>query len=119
MHELALSEAIADAVVARADSRSVTEARVRIGFLRQVVPDALAFAWEMVTEGTTLDGCALAIEHVPAVVACGGCGAHCVLTVPILVCGACGSTDVELRSGDEFLLVSIELAASTDAKGVS
>src|SRR5436190_1601764 len=88
MHELALSEAIADTVAARAGSRPVTEARVRIGFLRQVVPEALTFAWAMVTDGTALDGCELVIEHVPAAVACRPCAAHSVLAVPILVCGA-------------------------------
>jgi len=111
MHELALSEAIVDAVMARADTRPVTEARVRIGYLRQVVPDALTFAWSMTTEGTALDGCELAVEHVPATVACRACGAHSVLSVPVLLCGECGTTDVELVTGDEFLLVSIELAA--------
>ena len=120
MHELALSEAIADAVSARAASRTVSEARVRIGFLRQVVPEALTFAWEMVTDGSALHGCALVIEHVPAVVVCRACGADSVLAVAMLVCGSCGTTDVELQTGDEFLLVSIELARpSTGAKGVS
>jgi len=120
MHELALSEAIADSVATRAASRPVTEARVRIGFLRQVVPEALTFAWAMVTDGTALDGCALVIEHVPAAVACRACGAHSVLTAPILMCGVCATTDVELRSGDEFLLVSIELAhASKGSRGDS
>jgi len=56
MHELALSEAIADTVAARAGSRPVTEARVRIGFLRQVVPEALTFAWSMITDGTRICG---------------------------------------------------------------
>ena len=116
MHELALSEAIAGTVEARAGTRPVTEARIRIGHLRQVVPDALTFAWSMITDGTALDGCELVIEHVPAVVACRACGADSTLTVPLLVCGACGTTDVELVSGDEFLLVSIELAAKS--KGV-
>ena len=111
MHELALSEAIAESVSARAGSRPVTEARVRVGHLRQVVPDALTFAWSMVTDGTALDGCNLVVEHVPAVVACRACDAHTELSVPLLVCAACGTTDVEVLTGDELLLVSIEIAA--------
>ena len=116
MHELALSEAIADTVVARAGSRAVTEACVRIGHLRQVVPEALTFAWSMVTDGTELDGCELVIEHVPAVVACRACGARSTLVVPMLVCDQCGTTEVDLLAGDEFLLVSIALAS--ESRGV-
>jgi hydrogenase nickel incorporation protein HypA/HybF len=113
MHELSVAEAIADAVSARAGSRPATEARVRIGYLRQVVPDALTFAWSMITDGSALDGCALVVEHVPATVACRACGAQTTLSIPVLVCGDCGTTDVELITGDEFLLVSIELAAGS------
>jgi len=32
------------------------------------------------------------------------------LTLPVLLCGSCGSSEVALESGDEMLLVSIDLA---------
>ena len=119
MPELALSEAIADAVSVRAQDRPVTAACVRIGYLRQVVPDALTFAWSMITAESALDGCELVIEHVPAVVRCRACGTDTTLTAPVMVCGECGATDVEPLTGDEFLLVSIEFAAeSTESNGV-
>jgi hydrogenase nickel incorporation protein HypA/HybF len=114
MHELALSEAIADAVAVRAGDRPVAAACVRIGYLRQVVPDALTFAWSMITEGSALDGSELVIQHVAAVVTCRTCGADTTLSVPVMVCGDCGATDVVLRTGDEFLLVSIEFAAESN-----
>src|SRR5436190_17537688 len=110
MHELSLAEAIAAAAGARAAGRRVQRVSVRIGYLRHVVPDSLVFSWEVLTAGTDLDGSELAVEHVPAVVACGACGATTTLDLPILVCGACEGSDVELRSGDEFLLVSIDVA---------
>ena len=43
---------------------------MRIGHLRQVVPDAMQFSWQVLTDGTELAGCELAIEHVPAAVEC-------------------------------------------------
>jgi hydrogenase nickel incorporation protein HypA/HybF len=86
--------------------RSVT---VRIGHLRQVVPDTLTFSWEMVTRATALDGARMHVEHVPAVVACAACGAVTTLDAPILACGTCGTRAVTLRSGDEMLVTSIEL----------
>ena len=68
------------------------------------------FSWELLTDGTDLAGCALAVDHVPAVVECRACGGTTTLDLPILVCGACGSSDVELVSGEEFLIASIDRA---------
>ena len=110
MHELSLCEAIAATVTKHAGDRSATSVLVRVGHLRQVVPDALSFCWTMLTEGTDLDGCALKIEQVPAVIRCGVCGVETTLDVPLMVCSACSSDDVTLVTGEEFLVVSLELA---------
>lgn len=109
MHELAVCQAICDTVVTHADGRPVERVLVRIGHLRQVVPDTLAFSWRVVVEGTTLDGSWLDVDHVPAVVHCAACALDTTLDWPVPACGTCGSTDVELRSGEEFCIVSIDV----------
>jgi hydrogenase nickel incorporation protein HypA/HybF len=111
MHELALCEAIAETVVRYAAGQPVSRVEVRIGHFRQVVPDSMQFSWKLLTEGGELDGCELAIDHVPAVVACRSCGEETTLDLPILLCGSCDSADVELVRGDEFLVVAIERGA--------
>lgn len=110
MHELSVAQAIADTAAARAAGRKVTEVAVRIGYLRQIVPDSLTFSWELLTEGTDLGGSRLAIDHVPAVIACRACDRETVLEVPLMICPACGGSDVALLSGEEFQLVSLDLA---------
>lgn len=110
MHELALCEAIAASVARRASGRPVTRVDVRIGHLRQVVPDALQFCWPMVTESTELEGAELVLEEVPAVIVCTRCATPTTLSMPVLLCPSCGSDAVELVSGDELMLVSLELA---------
>jgi hydrogenase nickel incorporation protein HypA/HybF len=114
VHELSMCEAIARKVVDRADGRPVARVVVRIGHLRQVVPDAMTFSWELLTASSELDGAELEIEHVPAVVECSACAATTTLTMPVLACAACGSIDVSLRSGDELLLVSFETVDRLD-----
>jgi hydrogenase nickel incorporation protein HypA/HybF len=109
VHELSVCEAILGSVTTHADGRRVTQVNVRIGHLRQVVPDALLFGWEMLTEPTDLKGCELVVEQVPAVVRCSACAAETTLDMPILCCGSCGSFDVKLLSGEEFLIVSMDL----------
>jgi hydrogenase nickel incorporation protein HypA/HybF len=110
MHELALCQAIVDTVARHAEGQRVERVEVRIGHFRQVVPDSLLFSWELLVDGTDLSGCTLAIEHVPAVVECRSCGGTSTLDLPILVCAECGSTEVELVSGEEFLIASIDRA---------
>ena len=46
---------------------------VRIGHLRQVVPDSLAFYFELVTRETVCEGARLEQELVPARLRCAGC----------------------------------------------
>jgi hydrogenase nickel incorporation protein HypA/HybF len=110
MHELSLCEAIAGAVNRHAGGRPVTRVLVRIGHLRQVVPDALVFSWQMISTGTDLEGSELEIESVPATVACRACGSRTTLDMPIVACGECFDRDVELLTGEEFAVVSLELA---------
>lgn len=109
MHELSVCDAIVGTTLQRAKGRPVTRVTVRIGHLRQVVPDALQFGWDVLTESTELHGCELLIEQVPATVRCRTCDAETTLDMPILMCGACESFDVELLSGEEFLIVSMEV----------
>jgi hydrogenase nickel incorporation protein HypA/HybF len=117
VHELSLCEAILDHVEERAGDRPLRRVEVRIGHLRQVVPDALQFSWEMLTECQGRAGCELLVEHIPAVVRCRACGADTTLEWPVLACATCESHDVELRSGDELELAWIDVGR-TDASRV-
>ncbi|MGH9120855.1 MAG: hydrogenase maturation nickel metallochaperone HypA [Acidimicrobiales bacterium] len=110
MHELALAEAIAETARRRAEGRRVQTVMVRVGYLRQVVPSSLEFSWEMVTAGSDLEGVSLEIEHVPAAVLCSACGAQSRLSQPIVCCPACGSSEVELLSGEEMLVATLDVA---------
>lgn len=117
MHELAMCRAIATTVAARAEGRPVTSVRLRVGHLRQVVPDTLAYCWGLHTRNTALDGSRLEVDHVPAAVRCRRCGSGTALDAPILRCSGCGSSEVDLVSGQELLIDSIELARDPAGRG--
>jgi hydrogenase nickel incorporation protein HypA/HybF len=110
VHELSICDAIVSTTMHHAEGKAVTQVTVRIGHLRQVVPDALRFGWELLTEPTNLKGAELVIEQVPATVSCTECGEETRLDMPILACGSCGSFEVKLLSGEEFLIVSMDIA---------
>lgn len=104
-----MCQAIADTVASHAAGRRVRRVDVRIGYLRQVVPDSIMFAWDVLTEGTDLAGCELRVEHVPAVIECRACGAQTTLEWPVLVCAHCDAADVTLVTGEEFLIASMDV----------
>ncbi len=109
MHELSIAQAIVDVAARHAAGRRVAKVEVRVGHLRQVVPDSLDFAFSLVTQGTALDGAVLEITHVPAAGRCRECGAESVMEDFPLCCARCGGLDVEMLAGEELLVDALEL----------
>ncbi|MBN1527909.1 MAG: hydrogenase maturation nickel metallochaperone HypA [Thermoleophilaceae bacterium] len=110
MHELSLSSAIVNTVVKHAAGRPVTVVSMRVGALRQVVPDTLDFYFGFVAEGTVCEGARLEQELVAARLRCAGCEREWEIDVPVFMCPDCGpSGRVEVAAGDEFEVESIEV----------
>jgi hydrogenase nickel incorporation protein HypA/HybF len=111
MHELSISRAIAEVVLEHAGDRRVQSVQVRVGALRQIVPDSLTLCWSIVSRQPRLEQSQLDIERVPGVIECAQCGTRTTLTEFALACPACTGGLVTVVSGDEFLVTSIELRA--------
>jgi hydrogenase nickel incorporation protein HypA/HybF len=109
VHELSLSSAIVNTVEKHAAGRRVTVVSLRVGALRQVVPDTLAFYFEFVARGTVCDGAALEQELVPAVLRCRTCEHEWAIEIPAFRCPECAGSDVEIATGNEFEVESIEI----------
>jgi hydrogenase nickel incorporation protein HypA/HybF len=115
MHELSIADAIVTIASRHAAGRKVERVEVAVGHLRQVVPDSLQFAFELVAAGTELEGAELAIEPVQARVRCIACEAETELEEFPAHCGACGGLDVEVTAGEELLVVSIDVEDGSEA----
>ena len=118
MHELAIAEGIVDVAERHADGRRVYAVDVAVGHLRQVVPSALEFAFELVSRGTNLDGAELRISEVPAAGRCRQCGGETALAGFPLTCAACNSVDVEVTAGEELRVESLELEEPVTTGGM-
>jgi hydrogenase nickel incorporation protein HypA/HybF len=110
MHELSIAESVVAIATRHAAGRRVHRVEFRVGHLRQVVPSALEFAFELVTKETPLEGAVLEIEDVPAEGVCRSCGARSVMPEFPLTCGRCGSLDVQVVAGEELHVESLELS---------
>jgi hydrogenase nickel incorporation protein HypA/HybF len=109
MHELSIAEAIVDVATRHAEGRRVVRVEVKVGHLRQVVPDSLGFAFGLVAQGTALDGAELTITHVPAAGRCGDCGVESVMEGFPLCCARCGGLNMDVFAGEELLVDALEL----------
>jgi hydrogenase nickel incorporation protein HypA/HybF len=110
MHELSLSGAIVNTVVKHAGGRPVRLVSLRVGALRQVVPDTLEFYFEFVSKGTVCEGARLEQELIPALLRCASCEREWTIDMPIFMCPGCGSAGrVEVARGEEFEVESIEV----------
>ncbi|MCA1715914.1 MAG: hydrogenase maturation nickel metallochaperone HypA [Actinobacteria bacterium] len=115
MHELAIADSIVQIAGRHANGRRVTKVQLKVGHLRQVVPSALAFSFELVAQGTSVEGAELEMEEVPATGSCLGCGAESRLEMFPLQCGACGGFDLQVLEGEELFVEALELEEDKDA----
>jgi hydrogenase nickel incorporation protein HypA/HybF len=117
MHELAIAESVLAIVERHAAGRRVVEVQVRVGHLRQVVPSALEFAFELAGRGTVAEGATLVLEQVAAAGRCRACGERTTFAAFPFVCEACGGWDIELTQGQELQVEALELEEALATKG--
>jgi hydrogenase nickel incorporation protein HypA/HybF len=118
MHEFSIAEALLEAALGVAQahgSHPVEDVCVRIGRLRQVLPEALHFAFDALTPGTLAEGATLTWEEVPPRIRCQHCG---IIFMPAEVwfwtCPDCGTSGGEVIEGEELVLESVRLKEEPD-----
>jgi len=118
VHELSLCQSIYGITDRARDGRPVVTIHLRVGALRQVVPETLTYCWGVVTDTTPLAGSMLDVEPVRAELICRSCGATTVLADRFLiVCAGCDGADVEVVHGEELVVASLDLAEPSSAVG--
>jgi hydrogenase nickel incorporation protein HypA/HybF len=109
VHELSITQRVVDLVTDHAGDSKVLAVHLTVGRLSGVVPDAVRFCFDLLIEGTPLEGARLDIDQPAGLAHCGDCGADFTLTDLVLLC-PCGSADVELLAGRELRVTSLEVA---------
>ncbi len=107
MHELAITESIVEAVTERLPDARISCVRLEIGALSGVVADSVRFCFDLVTEGTNLEGSRLEITEVAGRCHCRVCGVDFEPDGPITLC-PCGSIEIKVLSGQELKIASVQ-----------
>lgn len=112
MHELSLVSAVIeslDDMILKEGWHGINRVTLKIGSMRQVVPDVMKFAFEVSIKGTPIEGAKLVIIPVPVRFKCHKCGGIWGEEDLGYLCPHCGGIDVEMEQGMEMLLDSLEV----------
>jgi hydrogenase nickel incorporation protein HypA/HybF len=113
MHELGIAQGALDQAIETAKKTGATQIhqlKLRVGAMSGVVPDALAFAFECLREGTMAASASLKIETVPAIFWCSQCQAEFAAQELDYECPKCRQFSSEMRRGMELELASMEVS---------
>ena len=120
MHELAICQALMNQVeniAAERNARSVVSIVVGMGPLSGVEEQLLKHAYPVASAGTVAEGAELVIENLPVRIKCTQCGSESDALPNKLVCKACGDWRTTLISGDELMLMRVELETAAEQAG--
>lgn len=112
MHELAICQSLMDQIeniALERNARTVTTIIVGMGPLSGVEAQLLKNAYPIASAGTIAEHAELIIEDLPVRVSCSKCGSESEALPNKLICKQCGDWQTTLVSGDELLLMSVEL----------
>lgn len=86
----------------------ITRVEVVCGEMQQVVPESLHLAFDAITEDTIAGGATLVLEEESLEAVCRSCGNRFVPQIDDFLCPECRVADVEIVSGRDIVLRSIE-----------
>ncbi len=118
MHEMGIAmqvleiatASLQDAVKENPENIRVEKVNLRVGKLSAVVPESLRFCFEIISKDTVLSGAKLEIDEIPVTARCNDCGEIWTITGPVFRCRKCNSGSLEILSGQELDIVSLEIA---------
>jgi len=114
MHEMGIAQQLVqialDSIPKEIENPKVKTVNLKIGKLASVVEHSLTFCFEIIAKDTPLEGCVLEIDFIAVMVHCKSCDHEWEVTGPVFKCPFCEDGDVEMITGREIEIVSLELA---------
>jgi hydrogenase nickel incorporation protein HypA/HybF len=113
MHEVGLVQAALEIALRHAERHGAGRIHglaLRVGALSGAVPEALEFAFDVVTQGTIAEGARLEIQRVPISCTCAACGLEFHPPDFPLDCPRCQSPGARVTRGRELELDFVEIS---------
>jgi len=114
MHEMGIATEIVRIVIesipADLTDPKVERINLKVGKLASVVPHSLRFCFEIAAKETPAEGAELNIEEIAVSAHCNACEHQWQIEDPVFNCPNCNSGSIEMLTGRELDIESIELA---------
>jgi hydrogenase nickel incorporation protein HypA/HybF len=113
MHEVGLMQRTLEIALehaARHGAQRISHMTVRVGALSGVAPEALSFAFDVLTRGTIAEGAGLDLEAVPVVCFCSVCEQEFAPPDFFYECPRCHRLSTQVRRGQELELAYLEVS---------
>jgi hydrogenase nickel incorporation protein HypA/HybF len=109
MHEFSLTQNLLNLALTNANSRRIVNVNLLIGPFSDEREESIQFYWRDLAKGTLGEGARLHFRHVKAEMKCLACGGTFSLENDESLCIYCQSNRLQLLSGDEVRLESIDV----------
>jgi len=112
MHELSLATSLIEqiaVIMGNEGAGKLHSITLSIGKFSGVEKEPFEFAFPLAAEGTPAENARLIIEVTEMKVKCKDCHKETLHDIPLVKCGKCGSLNVEIISGKEFKIRSMEV----------
>jgi len=111
MHEFSIMQGVfklLEDIAVENNLIKINKVMLKIGKLRQVFPDFFQFAFENISQDTMASGAELIIEEIPITMRCQLCKQKFAVERSTYICPACEATKLDLLTGKEVLIASVE-----------
>jgi len=114
MHEMGVAQQLVqialDSIPNDIENPKIEIVNLKIGKLASVVEHSLTFCFEIITKDTPMEDAKLNIDFIAVTVHCKSCDNNWEVKGPVFKCPYCEDGDVEMITGREIEITSLELA---------
>ena len=120
MHEMGIVQSIMEILEQQAamyQVKKIVRINLEFGALTAVMPDAVRFAFDILSKDTVADGAELDIKIIPIKVHCIDCSNVQIMEVYQPFCPSCNSASLQIIEGrDEMRIASMEVEDEADSQ---
>ena len=112
MHEMSIAQSLIQILqeeMAKHGAGTLRSVRLSIGEMSAIVPESLSFCFEIIIQGTPLEGAKLLMDRIALKGYCAQCDEAFDIKDFVFVCPTCASTAIETIEGQELSIVEMEV----------